>query len=422
MSTWSRIRFAVKECFSNMIGFLGIWIMLGASLVLICFSFLFYDLTYHARREYKQVLASPVEDCGLIRMDGDAGLGETFDFGAKGAFLEEVLRIDGVTSVGSIEETGGFEGDSLSELIEIQKDHKHNPENENDQSLEIVEMDKGIFNFCKVDLIQGTLPSETDYGKNKNLMYLGYGYYGKIELGTQYDISNEQYVVAGFFEKGNDWIKPNCFELLLGNMSINEDSDYGVYLVKNSDNVYSNTLYFSIRNGEERDQIRQQFYQLAEKYNLDISVRWLDGALASYEGKMKAWLGYILQLAVLMGSISVVILLCVQTMGILARFRQYGIFYSNGASTMDLLAITLMDNLIKMLVSLMTACPVVYMFGKMVFVSLESEADAFKQLLLKMVYPQTALAALGILLCSSIIPCVMLYRSSPVEMIGGNAE
>lgn len=426
MRTRTRILFVARDAFSDKIRFFGLLGLMIISLILIGASICLYQTGNNVRVSYEHALSSPVKDCGRIYFDAwDKTDHEVNDC------LDEIKKIDGITMAGfsNCELSWG----ELNELRNIQKENQPVELETESEGLDVFLTEPDMFQICNVSLLQGKTPSEEHSRQGEELLYLGYNFYGKVDMGQEYVVHDQdgniivRYRVAGFLKKGGAWLSPDvAYELLTGDVTKEVSTDNGVYIViLNKDTsplLYTNYRYVQVSENVDKEAMRKQLLHLLEKYDMDIQLGWFEGMIGAYEGKLAESQKYLRQLTIMMGSICFVILLCVQTMESIAKYNRYGIFYANGASLGDLCWIIGIESGIRMIVAVCLSVPAIYLAGKYYFVKDIPSMMVFQYFIVHSVLKWIVIIAALMTVCSCMIPFVMLRRSSPAEMIGGNQK
>lgn len=427
-----RIRFALRNVGVHFWRFVGGIMLLIAFFLLLLVTSLNYVSTRNVRKSYQSVLAAPLERCGFCKLG--RYYGEDFLSNEDmTAFRDKVDRLEEVIAAGGYAKYLEEDAGELGSLIRLQEEMGAG-EPEYPGYLSEVVIDKSLYRFFSISLLEGSAPADTVYGRDEDLLYLGYDYYGKVELGQEYVIHDKEgyhltYRVAGFFKEGAVFPEQFIADLPAEGYSISI-ADYSVdgmaYIVNTSQchvaTEPSDTIYFSVREGVDQDEFHDKLKRIAAEQNLDISVGWLDAVVSAHEGKMKVPQGFLLQLTVMIGVLGLIILTCAQTMMILYNKSMYGILYANGASTSDVVWITIFENVLQMLLALCVAFPVCYLIGRVVLVYDPGDAIAFRQALCHVVAPTAAIGAAVFAILMSAIPVTLISTHAPVEMIGGNQE
>lgn len=118
-------------------------------------------------------------------------------------------------------------------------------------------------------------------------------------------------------------------------------------------------------------------------------------------------------------SIAIIVTL-LQIVEILHHFHTYGIMYSVGFLSSEIIIMMAIRNFIYYILSLCTGLLLLFGVGKKYFITNIQVANLFFELLFKQVFPAGILIMLFLFCIITIVPCIVLKRLDPVELIQNN--
>lgn len=129
---------------------------------------------------------------------------------------------------------------------------------------------------------------------------------------------------------------------------------------------------------------------------------------------------YILDVLWIVIFVTVIMLSSIQITTILNSRSEFGIMYSTGFSTGDIIGMTVAENVIKMIVMYFTSLYLVKLLIKKIFIGIEGQAAIINEIFEKYIYSYSAVVIVIIMIIATIVPIWIIYRMKPVELIGGN--
>lgn len=406
-----RFMFAWHKIVLNLKSFISSILVMTISLILIAFALFFYHGTKYVENQYDHILAKGMSRSGVVSFmshpyrDHDV--------------MNELYNTKEIESIGSTL-LGGNDFECFSELRAIQSGHASDYFNSISGFLEILWINKTLLDFSELKLDTGNMLTEQEISDDVMYMYLGSAYKDKIELGTTYEGDNYKYEVKGFLEPGSTWIEPETINGIHATDANNVlDLEHSVVVADNI--IHIGEIFFNISDGTTRDEAVKVITDVADKHGTEITVGFLDDMYESENEDTKLLISYIVRIMAVVVFSSLVMISCLQIVGILNGRRTYGILYSIGANERDIGSIIIYENIIRALFSFLlcgiSIMPIVYSWygGEMLW-------SPFKEIVLQKVLPVVLISLIPIVLISCIAPLIFLHRTTPSQLIGGKND
>ncbi len=295
----------------------------------------------HERYACDQCLNGGNRQCGMLMIESENGFDPDF--------LEEISQMDEIVGFTS-GDVHDFPVDEIEKYGEQQK--KMDPEYvENTGFVPWFLMNTSGIDVCQFNLREGMRPEEWQLQENEELIYLG-GNFEDVTVGEKFESKREPvtYVVGGILEKGTNWIYDDVyiFETV-------QDSHY----VQCLDNMVvelvpywvSGRCTYCVKKGYKMEDAESKLLEVAEKHGVVIKLARLEDVLDENEYQFSIILNVIRLLTVIIIVTSMIVLERTQYSEMVNDTEYFGIFYANGASTRDLTAILVGENLLKVAVS-----------------------------------------------------------------------
>jgi ABC-type antimicrobial peptide transport system permease subunit len=155
---------------------------------------------------------------------------------------------------------------------------------------------------------------------------------------------------------------------------------------------------------------------------MSVTVKNIGALLRAAEESMKPVNKYLIQILLVVGMTTCMVITCFQTMTIIMQKSDYGIMYANGFSNTDLIVIVFMENVIKMVLALLILFPIMLLLSRSVFTSSYQDRYTIYTILFNNIGWKLILIGMGMTILSSIIPVATIKKYTPVELIGGAAS
>ena len=321
--------------------------------ILLCFimflllltSWFCWGYVRHERYKCNQSLNGGIKQCGMLLLE----TGNAFD----PDFLSEILAMEEITGFTS-GDVYQYPADEIAEFGEQQK----NMDSEYYQNTGYVpwfHMNQSGVDVCHFDLREGKHPEEWELKENEILIYLG-GNFENVTVGEKFESKMDPvtYVVGGVLEKGCNWIYEDVYRF-----ETIQDSHY----VQCLDNMVvcllpycvSGRNTYCVKKGYQIEDVESKLLQLAEKYDAVIKLARLEDVIEENEYQFSIILNVIRLLTFIIIVTSVIVLERTQYSEMINDTEYFGVFYANGATTRDLIAILLGENILKTALSFVLA-------------------------------------------------------------------
>lgn len=320
-----------------------------AMFILLLASWFAWRYVRHERYALNKCLDGGIKQCGMLLLESTEN-----DFWADVSQMEELV---GFTSSGVYSATV----DDI-EKFGVQQT-KLDPEYvENTGYVPLLCMDDSGINVCHFNLQEGKYPEEWQLEKDEVLMYLG-GNFENVTVGERIQSKSEPftYVVGGVLEKGTNWICDDVY--IFENVT---DSHYVECLdnmvIELDPNPICSRVTYCVKKGYQMEDVETKLMELAQKNGAVIKLARLEDVLDENEYQFSIVLNVIRLLTVMILVTSLIVLERTQYSEMVNDTEYFGIFYANGASTRDLVAILLGENLLKTAVSFGLAVVIGYYY------------------------------------------------------------
>lgn len=394
---------------------LGSILLFMFSLLVVALMLLMNELNTNLRMKLEQTFQGGCSRVGYIQLQNAALDLMDPEFG-DAAIPEFLLSQDCIQGAGTWN-MGISTEDCMQFLKEVQQDHVVSEMVLDYGGVEVFYMMDSAWEMMNLELYEGNPPDQYDLTEY-NPLYLGYEYRNLVHTGEVLGTTgNGTYIVAGILQKKS--LMPMRLEDVQEfTISSAYSMDYEVLQIVSIDlGAYH---YFSLKDGYEFIEAQQMIQQAAEKRGWLVSIGSLDARLSLIDAYLKPVNRYVWQMLLVVGLTACLVAACYQTMSIITRKSEYGILYANGASTRDLIAMILIENLVKMLISLVLLIPLFVFLAQKVFIFLYGDRYMLQWMIWSQVSWKVLLVGIGMMLLSSILPVYTLKHYSPVELIGGN--
>ncbi len=402
-----RIKIALDSMvlrFRELIGgiILSVFVLMLAALLL-----LVHEMNYNPRGELEDSFANSLNGIGYMQYNDSGDNYSADDF---------LLELDCIEAAG----TWGIYGNTVEELQflkAIQEEHVLYTEHKYVDYLETVCMDSSAWRMFDIELLEGEVPEQYDMGQY-SLLYLGYEYRDYAEVGMVISTKSEDYLIAGIMKKGTR--VPDQALSLLYEFSTNAtySMDYAVLAV--APYPLGHPVYFSIKEDYSFEQASEEIKKKAEEEGRFVTIGSIDAKLSSTEQALIPIKQYMIQIVLVVGLTICIVFTCYQTMSIIMRKTDYGILYANGATTKDLIWIVFLENVIKLLISIVITMPIFMLIVDRIFVFYYGDPLIIEKLILENIIWKMILIGVGMATISSILPICILMGHTPVNLMKGD--
>lgn len=393
---------------------LGSILLFMFALLVVALMLLMNELNTNLRRKLEQTFQGGCSRVGYIILQNasfDSTVPDSEEVISEFLLSQDCVRAAGVWNMGI------STADCMQFLREVQQDHVVSEMVMVWDGVEVFHMMDSAWEMMNLELYEGNLPDQYNL-EEYNPIYLGYEYRNLVNVGDVLGTTgNGTYIVAGILQKGS-LVPAKLEDLQEFTISSAYSMDYGVLQIESVDRgAY---YYFSLKDEYEFIEAQRMIQQAAEERGWIVSIGSLDARLSLIDEYLKPVNRYVWQMLLVVGLTACLVAACYQTMSIITRKSEYGILYANGASTRDLIAMILIENLVKMLISLILLMPLFVLLAQKVFTLFYGDRYMIQWMIWSQVSWKVLLIGIGMMLLSSILPVYTLTRYSPVELIGGN--
>lgn len=364
----------------------------------------------HERYMCDRCLNGGIKQCGMLLLESDNALNPDF--------LSAILEIEAIAGF----TCGDVYQYSVDEIEKFGKQQKELDSEyfENTGFVQWFCMNQSGVDVCHFNLREGKHPDEWKLEENECLIYLG-GNFKNVTVGEKFESKEEQitYVVGGVLKNDSNWVYDDIYRF-----ETIQDSHY----VQCLDNmVVCLTPYwmgmrntYCVKKGYQLEDAEAQLLQLAEKYDVDIKLARLEDVMAENEYQFSAILNVIRLLTFIIIVTSLIVLVHTQYSEIINDTEYFGIFYANGATTRDLIAILLMENLLKIVLSFTLAVIFGYFILRLQWNMFQPDSilwNTVKSVYLKQTILPSMLMGAGMVALSTAKSIYWLKKKRPVELL-----
>lgn len=351
-----------------------------------------------------------------------AGLGNTVRFNfdsADGdcsyenyiACIDEINSSEIIDSIGMILWEWKLLDECFDELIERQADYGIDTEN----GLDIVVVNKDIFNFCNINLYKGELPEKLGDNEEYTYIYLGY-YYADIPVGTVYEGTDGiRFKVAGILESDSGIMNPTYAERAMWPDSSVIDLDARI-LVIDDEMCYGSVIFAS--SPCDYSDVKSEIIRIADTYGFEAQVDSLQKIADDKREYDAGMISAMLRLVIIILIVVVIVQTCIQMAVAMDNVYKYGIMMVNGFKLIDIWMINIAEAVIRILVALTGtyACSVIYINYEY---SIIISRKLARELFITQVMPVIGCVLMIISIIALLIPMIYLTKKSRAELIGG---
>lgn len=343
----------------------------------------------------------------------------------KEEFFRKIYSIDGLIGMGYVENNALYSVEELSFLHNIQKGHvkgvtEEEFENTYEGCFQTNVVNATLWESLNIELSEGKTPSEYSVSENNCLMYLAEDFRSVVEIDEKYYLYKPdggiitEFTVAGFYSDST--------RIFDSRVLLQETTDsVGYYLPE-----YSIILVYSFGSEDgmfvceegKYDEVVEQFYALAEEYSADISVYSTDAIVSKAESNDRKIVSSFLEISILLSVSALVMVICSQTIGLLSRSRDFGVWLSNGATKKDLSWAFIYQNMLRLIIALPIAGTVLLFMVKQEAWDVETN-DMVVRNFWSVSVPSMILIGIIIVVLSSVIPLVILKKTPVTNMLAG---
>lgn len=364
----------------------------------------------HERYMCNQCLNGGIKQCGMLLLESDNAF--------EPDFLSEILEMEEIAGFTS-GDVYQYPIDEIDKFGEQQK--KMDPEYfENTGFVPWFCMNPSGVDVCRFNLREGKYPREWELKEDERLIYLG-GNFENVTVGEKFESKGEPvtYVVGGVLENGSNWIYDDVYRF-----ETIQDSHY----VQCLDNMVvcldpywiSGRNTYCVKKGYQIEDVESKLLQIAEKYDATIKLARLKDVIEENEYQFSVILNVIRLLTFIIIITSLIVLERTQYSEMINDTEYFGIFYANGATTRDLIAVLLVENLLKTAISFVLAVISGYFILRLQWKLFQPEIDLWntaRSVYLGQAILPSMLMGVGMVALSTSKSINWLKKKRPVELL-----
>lgn len=397
---------------------LMIILLLAVGLMLIGTSILPQYLTDQSYEQCDANFKAGIENTGYIRLLGrPEGKDDWKDF------FNEVYDLPEVDCVGSTNMNSS--GIPLyRELIPLQEEHMEKSDADIGK-FSVVDIDDSLLEIMDLDLLKGELVHNNEEAADDTIhysyLYLGYGFKdSSLKVGEVYEISDIYRVkVAGIISEGSHWPTNEIYNTLNTTNDL-QLLDYTAILVSSSaSGVSGSPALFSVKEGTNIETTVRTIYDIAADRNLTVNAGALNSAFEERNKNTEMFNFCLFQIVLMIFVVIVVIQSCVQCVDIMNQYKNYGTYYSNGATRRDINAIIITEYIIRTLIATLLSIGIERIYLSIQYKNQITVLNDVWQLYFEHGLAAEVLTGIVIMILSLVVPIIMINRKTPVDLLKG---
>ena len=416
MKWFTIIRFAIDMLMEHPKNFLASILLGGVALTLLGFNLLIYLAGNHSYRSAEKVLSQGIDHTGILEL-------EDFHSECGTDFRKEAFQSELIQSIGGFK-FSQFPAEVFSDLYEIQHEKNyHSSENMLGQFLQILLMDKELLPLCNLEY-ETCIPADEleDSDETVRYLYLGYAFH-EIPVGTEFVDDSVKpaltYKVAGVLKKDT------CFastELINGvdftTLRSDVDMDYEIICI-NEGASYTCPWMFSVNKNDTMEEGMEELCRIADGMGVKIEPYTLQSSFDKVNQETEIMQENLLEMLVLILIVIMIVIVTLQIVQIFHQAHTYGILYSIGFLTPEILEIMVIRNVIYFVFSLCIGMGGLILIGNKFFISNMQNRAMFFQLLFHQVVPVSVILMVLLFGVITIVPCFVFSRQDPIKLMQG---
>lgn len=352
-----------------------------------------------------------------------ASVSEAIDYEASVEIYEEISRIKGVADFGNISTDVYNVSECLLFLKEIQEGHENGTVDDN--GIETIVMDAGVWPMMNINLVEGSSPDEIGFNDAVKdiILYLSEKYRGTANVEDVYEACGSdgkviyRYVVGGFFDEYSACIDPYVFNEIVLNNAGSYSLEYGIIEVMKYGNL--NGGFFTYEDVNAYEEIAAEILKISEKYDVTIDTYKISSIIDYVEKDTKNQT-LVLRMALIIFAAVMIISLCVsQIYSIITKSADYGIRLSNGVTKRDMTGIIFMQNILQTAIPAAAGCAASYCVLKMFFETDAASGNLINYVFTRYCIPGAVIFAVGTVVLSSVLPAVLMRKTTVLNLLNG---
>lgn len=279
-------------------------------------------------------------------------------------------------------------------------------------------VDENIVKLCEVSLENGVAINEMEQAAHDGNIpvIMGNNYKGQFNQGETFTIylSDDIYEVAGFLEKGSEWISDSLFFSLESVLSLDnclmvcKDDKF----TKKELSLARNNFYIISDMGKEK--LEKEIEGIAENMDISVSVSSFHDLVLEYK-KENARAMRLAEIILFTGLIVVALTTVLNSvMAVIARKKEYIVMNVCGVSFKDIFKMLCMENIIKMVIPFEAA---VLLMNQISYYHNKYRSDYYMYIQNRAVLVMLLYMLLLLILCSA--ASVRYLKSADINKAGG---
>lgn len=401
------LKYSLDNCMRSIGRTLLIVIMGIITFILLGVLVFMYEKAMYFEKSLDNVLSNGIDGTGFIYCDDEYDYDE---------FIMGLSALDGIDAVGTW--GYGVTDSALKELKSIQGNNTIENIEGFGGSVEIISINATLFNLCNIGLENGKYPDELDE-ESDDVIYIYLGSEYDVAVGTEYvDKYGDHkitYKVAGILEENCRWIDYRMADVDAITPSSTFNLDYAIIELSSGDE--GSYIFFNNQDGIVDDELEQKITDVAQELGVNIVVGNVRSVIDERKISNSILYKYLIPLLVLMIIVAVTVQTCIQTVAIMMNISEYGIIYANGVSSSGLTIILLMENIFKVIVSLIPSVILAGMLIKSIYTGSEQDYQFISDIYNNYVVYKMILMGVVITAMSTFFASAALHKYEPIEMV-----
>lgn len=368
-----------------------------------------YNTTGSFEKETEKTITTDSSNVGYISLESE-------NYENDYNFVAALKTQDYIKYSGSIYTVAVDLGDEVNNIQANNKRDSDTAEMNGNIYSEMIWISQSLFGLYDIELYDGYKTSDDVISDGYIPVYAGYKLKKVYDIGDTFTLDDGTYMIAGFIKRNQSLPVDDLASI--SEYYINATTSLDTALIEVSDDSLYYSVYFSIKEDYGFDDVKYRLGLLAERENVDdISIVNVGSVILAADNSTKSVRKYLLELLIIVGLSACVTLACYQSINILTRKYEYGIFYATGFNKADMLWIIVIESVIKVLIAAIIAMLIIALPVKLYFEISFASGLAFDRIIYKDVLGGIFLAGLIITIASTAFPIRMINKNSPRELM-----
>lgn len=381
------------------------------SFLLLMVAILIYKMSGSFTEDIQGTLNKDISDVGYIYLSAD-NYNDIEDF-ADLLDTQDYIEYYGSVYTGSIE----YFGEATDEIKEMQSTHKRDNDTMSTDYVELIDISDSLFELYDIDFYRGYMEAEEVTSQGYIPIYAGCKYRKILNVGDVIESGDgEKYMIAGFMKKGQTL--PIDDVAYIDSYYINAVTSLDYSFVAVCDYTLYYSVYFSVKDGYEFDDVKYRLNLLAERENVsDMEIYNIGYVAAATDNSTKAVRKYLLELFLIVGIFTCVILVCYACMNIITEKYEFAVLYANGFNNRDIICIILIEQIIKILIAILLALPVVAVLANLYFEAVYESRQILNEIIFKDCLTGVLLMGVFVIVISMVYPVKFINKKMPGSLM-----